>query len=155
MLKRFNVRVYGLMVNEYGEVLVADEQFKSGIRATKFPGGGLELGEGTREGLQREFMEETGIDVVIEEHFYTTDYFQPSFYDDHSQLISIYYIVSSSHWRNIPIASKPFDFEVTLGQEAESFRWVTLPQLLEEPMLNLPVDKLVVKLFCEQRMSIQ
>ena len=155
MLKRFNVRVYGLMVNEYGEVLVADEQFKSGIRATKFPGGGLELGEGTREGLQREFMEETGIAVNIEEHFYTTDYFQPSFYDDHSQLISIYYIVSSSHWRNIPIAAKPFDFEVTLGQEAESFRWVTLPQLLEEPMLNLPVDKLVVKLFCEQRMSIQ
>jgi 8-oxo-dGTP pyrophosphatase MutT (NUDIX family) len=96
MLKRFNVRVYGLMVNEYGEVLVADEQFKSGIRATKFPGGGLELGEGTREGLQREFMEETGIDVVIEDHFYTTDYFQPSFYDDHSQLISIYYVVSSS-----------------------------------------------------------
>ena len=155
MLKRFNVRVYGLMVNEYGEVLVADEQFKSGIRATKFPGGGLELGEGTREGLQREFMEETGIDVVIEDHFYTTDYFQPSFYDDHSQLISIYYVVSSSQWRNIPIAAKPFDFEVPLGQEAESFRWVTLPQLLEEPMLNLPVDKIVVKLFCEQRMSIQ
>lgn len=154
MLKRFNVRVYGLMVNEYGEVLVADEQFKSGIRATKFPGGGLELGEGTREGLQREFMEETGIAVNIEDHFYTTDYFQPSFYDERDQLISIYYLVSSPHWRNILIAAKPFDFEVPLGQEAESFRWVTLRQLLEEPMLNLPVDKLVVKLFCEQRMSM-
>jgi len=152
MLKRFNVRVYGLMVNDYGEVLVADEQFKSGTRATKFPGGGLELGEGTREGLQREFLEETGIEVVIGEHFYTTDYFQPSFYDEHSQLISIYYLVSSPQWRNIPIAAKPFDFEVALGQEVESFRWVTLPQLLEEPMLNLPIDKLVVKLFCEQRL---
>lgn len=153
MLKRFNIRVYGLMLNDYGEVLVADEQFKNGVRATKFPGGGLELGEGTREGLQREFREETGIAVNVDEHFYTTDYFQPSFLDSDSQIISIYYLVSSVDWRNIPIASKPFDFEVPLGQEAESFRWVTLPQLLEEPFLLLPIDKLVVKLFCEQRLN--
>ena len=60
-LQRFNVRVYGLLMNDCEQILVADEVFKNGNRATKFPGGGLELGEGTREGLAREFKEETGI----------------------------------------------------------------------------------------------
>ena len=41
VIKRFNVRVYGLLINNRQQVLVADEAFKNGTRATKFPGGGL------------------------------------------------------------------------------------------------------------------
>ena len=41
----FNVRVYGLLINNQNEVLVSDEQ-EYGMRFTKFPGGGLEYGEG-------------------------------------------------------------------------------------------------------------
>ena len=55
-LKRFNVRVYGLLINHNQQLLVADEAFKSGQLATKFPGGGLELGEGLIDGLKREFI---------------------------------------------------------------------------------------------------
>jgi 8-oxo-dGTP diphosphatase len=143
-IRRFNVRVYGLLINEHDQILLADEVFKSGYKATKFPGGGLELGEGLRDGLIREFKEETGIDVKVKEHFYTTDFFQPSFFDTDSQIISVYYICRSEQWQMVKISDRKFDFEVIPGVEAESFRWVAIPDLLKETDLTLPIDKIVV-----------
>src|SRR5688572_28349173 len=105
-IKRFNVRVYGILINDRNEVLVADEAFTNGKRATKFPGGGLEFGEGLKHAVVREFKEETGIDVEVREHFYTTDFFVPSFFDDESQIISIYYLLESSNWSAVNIAAK-------------------------------------------------
>ena len=61
-MKSFNLRVYGLLVNEHNEVLISEE-FRFGKPFTKFPGGGLELGEGLKEGLIREFQEELEIDI--------------------------------------------------------------------------------------------
>jgi ADP-ribose pyrophosphatase YjhB (NUDIX family) len=141
---RFNVRVYGLLLNELKQILVADEVFKNGHKATKFPGGGLELGEGLRDGLIREFKEETGIDVSVKEHFYTTDFFQPSFFDTDSQIISVYYFCESADWKQIKTSSTKFDFEVVPGKEAESFRWINLSDLQKETDINLPIDKVVV-----------
>ncbi|MFN8297990.1 MAG: NUDIX hydrolase [Chitinophagales bacterium] len=143
-LQRFNVRVYGLLINEQNQLLVTDEVFKNGSRATKFPGGGLELGEGTIECLKREFMEEAGIAVVVDEHFYTTDFFVPSFFDTDSQIISIYYKVSSPDWHLIKASSSKFDFVEVPGQEAESFRWIDLKDLYKEESIILPIDKVVV-----------
>nr|MCU0376467.1 NUDIX domain-containing protein [Chitinophagaceae bacterium] len=60
----FNVRVYGILINEQGELLVADEKIRGGYY-TKFPGGGLEFGEGTRDCLVREFQEELGLKVEV------------------------------------------------------------------------------------------
>ena len=64
-----SVRVYGILINENNQVLVSDEYIR-GNYFTKFPGGGMELGEGTRDCLRREFMEETGLDVTVGEHIY-------------------------------------------------------------------------------------
>src|SRR5213596_1279893 len=88
----FTIRVYGILLNQKKQVLVSDEHIR-GNYYTKFPGGGLELGEGTRDCLKREFKEETNIDVIIGEHIYTTDYFQPSAFNRKDQIISIYYFV--------------------------------------------------------------
>jgi len=41
-----SVRVYGILMNDAREVLVSDEYIR-GAYYTKFPGGGLEIGEGT------------------------------------------------------------------------------------------------------------
>ncbi|MFM2327645.1 MAG: hypothetical protein RIR31_1847, partial [Bacteroidota bacterium] len=60
----FNIRVYGILINENKQVLVSDE-FIRGMQITKFPGGGLEFGEGTRDCLKREFMEEMNLEVAI------------------------------------------------------------------------------------------
>ncbi|MEI8060472.1 MAG: NUDIX domain-containing protein, partial [Ferruginibacter sp.] len=71
----FTIRVYGILINEKKQVLVSDELIR-GMYITKFPGGGLELGEGTRDCLKREFMEEMGLTVEIGNHIYTTDFYQ-------------------------------------------------------------------------------
>ena len=89
-MERFNIRVYGILINETKQVLVSDE-LVHGMRITKFPGGGLELGEGTRDCLLREFMEEMNLAVEIGEHIYTTDFFQVSAFNSAHQIISIYY----------------------------------------------------------------
>ena len=70
----FNIRVYGILINEERQILISDE-FIRGHYYTKFPGGGLELGEGTRDCLQREFMEEMNLKVEVKDHIYTTDYY--------------------------------------------------------------------------------
>lgn len=87
---RFNVRVYGIWIKE--DQLLVNEELIKGKRVIKFPGGGLELGEGTIDGLKREWKEELDLDIDVLDHFYTTDFFQQSAFDD-TQVISIYYFV--------------------------------------------------------------
>src|SRR5437762_14381427 len=88
----FNIRVYGILINEKKQVLVIDEYIR-GKYYTKFPGGGLELGEGTRDCLKREFQEEMDLEVEVGDHLYTTDFFQESAFKPGHQIISIYYLV--------------------------------------------------------------
>ena len=80
MVDKFNIRVYGLWIDGT-KVLIADEQMR-GLQMVKFPGGGLKHGEGLLDGLRREFIEETGLEIEIQDHFYTTDYFQKSAFSD-------------------------------------------------------------------------
>ena len=89
-MQRFTIRVYGILINDQKQVLVSDE-FIRGNYYTKFPGGGLELGEGTRDCLKREFKEEMDLEVEVGDHIYTTDYFQVSAFNPEHQIISIYY----------------------------------------------------------------
>src|SRR5437867_2656502 len=70
MIRRFNVRVYGILV-EKGKLLVSDE-FIKGREITKLPGGGLEYGEGPAECVVREFKEETNLRVAVKDYFYDT-----------------------------------------------------------------------------------
>jgi len=96
----FNVRVYGILLDPEKGLLVSDE-FIRGNYITKLPGGGLEIGEGTRDGLAREFMEEANIEVIVGAHFYTTDFFQISAFNHKDQIISIYYLVDTADTKRI------------------------------------------------------
>ena len=92
MDNRFNIRVYGIWVND-NKVLVNEELIR-GQHIIKFPGGGLHMGEGIADCLRREWKEELNLDITVLGHFYTTDFFQASAFDN-SQVISIYYWVSA------------------------------------------------------------
>ena len=100
----FNVRVYGILVNEHGEVLISDERTEN-VSFTKFPGGGLEYGEGLLDALKREYMEETGLEIEVVKHIYTTDFWEKSSFND-SQIISIYYQVHPINKVELNIKSK-------------------------------------------------
>ena len=150
----FNLRVYGVLMNEQNDVLVSDEYIR-GSYFTKFPGGGLEYGEGTRDCLKREFIEEMNLKVEVGEHIYTTDYFQLSaFHVDH-QIISIYYFVKALEEIAVPLRDKPFDFDEAQlkiyeqHKEIETFRFIPFDKLSEDSV-SLPIDKIVVGIIKEK-----
>src|SRR5688500_20376735 len=106
----FNLRVYGILLGENKEVLVADEYIR-GNYYTKFPGGGLEFGEGTRNCLRREFKEEMNLDMLVTDHIYTTDYFQLSAFDPAHQIIYIYYYVQTLEPIKLRLNDCAFDYD--------------------------------------------
>lgn len=121
---KFNVRVYGILIQDQ-QVLITDEIIR-GNRMTKFPGGGLEFGEGIAECLEREFDEELDIEIKVGNLFYINDFFQESTFNPSDQLISVYYLVHQTDSKKIPIGKKPFDFQPPINQ---CFRWVKLSAL--------------------------
>lgn len=141
-MSRFTIRVYGLLIHE-GSVLVADEIIK-GQRITKFPGGGLEFGEGTRDCLVREIKEEIGVEAFDVEHFYTTDFFQRStFHEEEVQVLSIYYTFRVRVPADLPVIGTPFMF-ADEKDGAEAFRWLALSNATEADV-HLPIDKVVLQ----------
>ncbi|MBL0306327.1 MAG: NUDIX domain-containing protein [Chitinophagaceae bacterium] len=153
-MNRFNIRVYGLLINEQKQVLVSDELIR-GSYITKFPGGGLEFGEGTRNCLQREFMEEMNLQVEIGDHIYTTDYFQISAFNPEHQIISIYYFAKALEEIKAPLRDKPFDFDeeqlkvYEATKETETFRFVDWHEFSPESV-TLPIDKIVASIIKER-----
>jgi len=150
-INRFTIRVYGILFDENKRILVSDE-FIRGDYFTKFPGGGLEIGEGTRDCLKREFKEETGLDVVVGDHIYTTDYFQPSAFNPNDQIISIYYFVQAEDVNSLAVKTKVFDFELHQiadpNGQSEVLRWIEWKDLNEDAV-SLPIDKIVVRMLKE------
>ena len=150
----FNVRVYGILINEKKQVLVSDE-FIRGKYYTKFPGGGLEFGEGTRDCLKREFKEEMDLDVEIKEHIYTTDYFQMSAFNPEQQIISIYYFAEALEPIAVPLRDKEFDFDEAQlkiyneKNEIETFRFIDWNNFSAE-RVTLPIDKTVANIVKER-----
>jgi ADP-ribose pyrophosphatase YjhB (NUDIX family) len=141
----FNVRVYGLLQFE-NKILLADEIIK-GMYITKFPGGGLEFGEGTIDCLKREFLEELNQPIKNIRHFYTTDFFQVSAFNPNHQIISIYYLAEPLGELNFTTKQSIFDFDTT-ENDACVFRWIDKKELTSE-MLTLPIDKIVADLYAK------
>ncbi len=146
----FNIRVYGILINEQNQILVADE-FIRGKYYTKFPGGGLELGEGTRDCLNREFKEEMNLNVEVGDHIYTTDFYQKSAFNPDHQIVSIYYYAKALEEITAPLRTKEFDFderELAIYEkvkEIETFRFIDWDSFSADNV-TLPIDKFVVNL---------
>ncbi|WP_334124686.1 NUDIX hydrolase [Empedobacter brevis] len=135
-MKPFNVRVYALLEHK-GKLLVIHEPFQ-GKLIYKFPGGGLEFGEGTRDCLKREFKEELYLDVVIGTHFYTQDFFVRNAFDPTEQVLLIYYKVT--------ITDKALSKLKVLDADINELLWIK-PTDLNAEKFTLDADKVVVELY--------
>ncbi|WP_409965820.1 RNA pyrophosphohydrolase [Mycovorax composti] len=147
MIKAINLRVYGVLVNDKKQILVSDERiYYNNQEITKFPGGGLELGEGTIDCIIRECKEEIGIDVEVVDHLYTTDFFQQSAFNPEHQIISVYYLIKPLETLDIPVnnGSAVYPEEVS-----ENFRFIDW-YYFNEDVMTLPIDKKVAKLLKEK-----
>lgn len=149
-----SLRVYGILIGENKKVLVSDEYIRGGLY-TKFPGGGLEFGEGTRDCLKREFMEEMSLNVQVGEHIYTTDFFQMSAFNPADQILSIYYFAEPLEPIKVPLRVKPFDFDEQQMAvyhktgTTEAFRFIEWNEFSAESV-TLPIDKIVAGMLKEK-----
>jgi len=140
----FNLRVYGIFINPDQELLITDE-FRLGMFMTKFPGGGLQFGEGTIDCLKREFKEELNLEITNIRHFYTTDFFQPTIgLNEQMQLINIYYTIDIPDWKSIKTTHKSFDFP-DINEGDQGFRWIKFTELTPE-IFTFPIDQKVAKI---------
>ena len=133
-INSFNIRVYGLIIKS-GSILLSKELIM-GEEVFKFPGGGLEYGEGLIDGLSREFEEEMGQKIYNVKHYYTTDFFQRSSFKLTDQLLSIYY-TGKLKQRVVNKINKP-------KKDQPVFIWEKL-ETLNEVKFKFPIDQLIVK----------
>ena len=149
-VKNFSIRVYGILLNEAKQVLVSDEYIR-GSYFTKFPGGGMEVGEGTKDCLIREFMEELQLPIAVGKHIYTTDFYQQSAFNAALQIVSIYYFVTPLQQFNTQIKLTPFAYDedqlakYEQTKQIESCRFVNWDNFSTETV-TLPIDKIVAQL---------
>ncbi|MCB0762208.1 MAG: NUDIX domain-containing protein [Flavobacteriales bacterium] len=138
MVDRFNIRVYFVIIEDQ-RVLISDELI-GGKPCMKFPGGGMEPGEGTVECAQREAREELNQEICVEEHIYTTDFFQQSAFNAKDQIVSIYYRARLLDQQRFNSSDTPFSFE----NSTQSFRWISLKDV-ESEAFTFPIDKIAWK----------
>lgn len=129
----FNVRIYGLLVHE-NRLLIIREPF-AGMIIDKFPGGGLEFGEGTIDCLKREFKEELNLEIEVLEHIYTQDFFLASRFDEKEQILMIYYKVTAKDIAQLEV----------LDPDIQTLIWKDLNEVTTKD-LSLPTDKLVLEM---------
>jgi 8-oxo-dGTP diphosphatase len=141
-MNKFIIRVYGILIDDAAQILLSDE-YAMDIRMTKFPGGGMEFGEGPEDCIKREALEELGQEIEIVDHYYTTGFFQKAmFFEDH-QLVSIYYRIRLKELPAFRISDKVFDFSEE--HHSQSFRWAKISDLSGND-LTFPIDRYVLNL---------
>lgn len=148
MITKFNIRVYFFLRDELSDKVLLSDELIQGGSYTKFPGGGLEFGEGPIDAAKREALEELGQDIEIHEHIHTTPFFQESRFLKGHQVICIYYSASLKDAQRFHTAKEKFDFKSNPESE-ESFRWVSVNSaLLNE--LSFPTDRAAFEAYLEK-----
>lgn len=135
-INRFNLRVYGLL--RFNDQIMVTHENRAGMMMTKYPGGGLEMGEGLADCLVREFAEELQIKIEVGELFYVNEFFQQSEFNKADQLISFYFWVYTEEPDEIPVQT--LFKELKRGQQI--FEWKEIAGLDPENF-TFPIDKIV------------
>lgn len=130
---QFNIRVYGVLIHKNKVLLTQESRF--GKQFTKFPGGGLKFGEGTKDCLIREFLEEFNLSIQVKELLYINDFYQQSAFSKKDQILSIYYLVTPTNNNFSP---------ETLFIRDEQPYWI-LKNKLKKDDLTFPIDQIVAQ----------
>lgn len=147
----YNLRVYGLLIEE-GKVLITDE-LRSGAPMTKFPGGGVEAGEGLEEALIREWQEETYTKIRVGKLLYINPFYHKSGFFVSLPLLSVYYQVHLEEPLACPINTQKYFPPKDTPGDWQQFRWVSLEQLQPDEF-TFVVDKAFVENIVNQYIVI-
>lgn len=138
----FTIRVYGLLISQ-DQILLSRENIYGEIY-TKFPGGGLEFGEGVVDCLKREIMEEAGIRIKDWELYHINEDYLASAFHHSKQVLSIYYRIWSDEISQIKTVDPEESAKLKVHSDQVLY-WAPLNSLNDEP-IHLPVDQEVVRL---------
>ncbi|HCZ08790.1 MAG TPA: hypothetical protein DHV07_06735 [Flavobacteriales bacterium] len=142
-LKRFNVRVYFFLMDGttrgdvMGDRVLVSDEIIAGRRFTKWPGGGLEFGEGPGDCARREALEELGQPISLGPLVHATASFVRSAWRPDEQVLCHYYVARLDAAPTFRVTQELFDFEAGAKQ---SFRWVNLEKF-EEGALSFATDR--------------
>lgn len=111
--------VYGIYEKD-NQLLVINKNGGPYINRFDLPGGSLEDGESLMDAMQREFLEETGLEIEVISHIGTVDFMLPWDWKEftHVHHIAIFYSVKKIGGE----ISKPEQFE---GQDSDGALWVS------------------------------
>lgn len=140
MSKR-TVRVYGFLEDAQGRVLVSAERFR-GKPLVKYPGGGVEWGEGIREALVREFQEELQLDIEVGELVFFNEFPVISAFDPDYQVFSFFYRVTAVG----PMAFATHSTVAVPDVDGERAVWVSKAELAHVPF-TYPIEQEATKAF--------
>lgn len=116
----FRVGAYGILIED-GKVLLTHTRIPSGA-VWNLPGGAVELGEGPLEALKREFIEETGLQVVASGLAHASERFHQSKDYPQNQLVKLYWFVKRTGGDPRPGGN---------GDDVDECRFVPLAELFE------------------------
>jgi 8-oxo-dGTP diphosphatase len=148
----YNLRVYGLLIEE-GRVLITDE-LRSGTPMTKFPGGGVEAGEGLEEALIREWEEETYTKIRVGKLLYVNPFYHKSGFFVSLPLLSVYYQVHLEEPLACELNTEKYFLPKETPGDWQQFRWLNLNDLATEEF-TFVVDKALVENIVNQYIIIQ
>jgi phosphoglycolate phosphatase-like HAD superfamily hydrolase/ADP-ribose pyrophosphatase YjhB (NUDIX family) len=97
------------------------------------PGGKVRLGETVIEALHREIREETGLALTEPRHIFTSESINDPDYRPSRHFLILNYLAKAS------------TFDVSLNNEAEEFKWVTLEEATGM-LLNNPTRELIARI---------
>lgn len=132
MCTSFNIRIYGLLI-EQNRLLITKELFVDEL-IYKFPGGGLEFGEGLHDCLIREFKEELNLDIEVVQHIFTQDDFIQSAVNPDDQVLMIYYQVKAKNFEEFKVKTSDINEVI----------WKDLDELKVED-LTMPTEQKAVQ----------
>ena len=143
-LSRFNIRVYAVILDHRGErILISREDLPGGLKM-KFPGGGLELGEGPEDALHREIREELGdgIQLTHVELLHTTSHFVRSSFAPDNQVIAIHYRAQFADPATESLWTEKFSRHPGAEPGLE-FKWRRIADL-QPPDLDFATDRAII-----------
>lgn len=127
MIQKQQVAVGGAIFNSNNELLfvrrAATDDFMPGV--WEIPGGGTEFGETPEVGLQREILEECGIQITVGKPVFVSDYYIER-NGERVQRVEITYLCKLFSENE----------EVTLSDEHDSFAWKKLDDLSDLEMTD-------------------
>jgi 8-oxo-dGTP diphosphatase len=142
-LSRFNIRIYGILIS-CGYILLSHEYLR-GVAFTKFPGGGLNLGEAPSECLKREFQEELGLPVQVDMLLNVPDFVVVNRFQPEEQVLVLHYQVSAidNHsLESLNLGNKTLE---SLAEPNHIHHSWELLETLTPEQLTFPADKAAVR----------